>query len=413
MKKFIPILFALFNFISLLIFTSQSPAQWEQISNGISTSQSILSFATNGTVILMGSGFNGVGTGIYSSTNNGTNWTQTVMNNRCVNSIIQYGSYFLAGTDYGAWVSENSGANWTISSINNRNVEEFTIIGNNIFAASIIDTVGIFRSANNGYTWIPTGFTNHGAVTSLAVNGNYLYAGCGNGVYLSTNNGNNFTSIGLTYKVIDCMATLGGHLYAASSYPGAGGLFHTTNNGISWSNDTAGMGSKIIYNFCVSGENLFAGTNGGIYLSTNHGTTWIKKNTGFGNYTPPIFKLFTTNNYIFAGTYGKSVWRRSYTDIIGVQNISSEIPSSFILHQNYPNPFNPSTKIRYEITKSDFVKLTVSDITGKEVEILVNENQLAGVYETEFNGGNLCSGIYYYRIETRSFIDTKKMILIK
>ncbi|CAF3723452.1 unnamed protein product, partial [Rotaria sp. Silwood1] len=175
---------------------------------------------------------------------------------------------------------------------------------------------------------------------------------------------------GLLYNVIDCMATLGGNLYAASSYPGAGGLFHTTNNGISWSNDTAGMGR----------------TNGGIYLSTNHGTSWIKKNTGFGSYTPPIFKLFTANNYIFAGTYSKSVWRRSYADIIGVQNISTEIPSSFMLHQNFPNPFNPQTKIRYEITKSSFVKLFVTDMTGKEVETLVSKNQSGGVYEADFNG---------------------------
>ena len=396
---------------SLLILNSQG--QWIQNSNGIATSESVLSFATNGTVILMGSGYNGVGTGIYSSTNNGTNWTQSVMNNRCVNALIAYGNYFCAGTDYGVWVSENGGVNWTVSSLNTQRGQSFAIIGNNIFAAATIDTVGVFRSANNGYTWIPTGFTNHGAVTSLAVNGSYIYAGCGNGVYLSTNNGNNWTSIGLLYKVIDCMETLGGHLYAASSYPGAGGLFHTTNNGISWSNDTAGMGSKIIYNFCVSGENIFAGTNGGIYLSTNHGKTWIKKNTGFGSYTPPIFKLFTTNNYIFAGTYGKSVWRRSYADIIGVRNITNEVSERFSLSQNYPNPFNPTTKIKFDLPQNSFVKINVFDITGRLINELANLNLQTGSYETEFNGTNLSSGIYYYRLEAGSFVNTKKMILVK
>lgn len=105
---------------------------------------------------------------------------------------------------------------------------------------------------------------------------------------------------------------------------------------------------------------------------------------------------------------------RNFWHTIGISPISSEIPASFRLEQNYPNPFNPSTKIRFDIPKGNqLVKLTVYDIAGKEVARLINQELSAGVYEYEFNGASLSSGMYFYRLEAGNFIETKKMILIK
>ena len=89
-----------------------------------------------------------------------------------------------------------------------------------------------------------------------------------------------------------------------------------------------------------------------------------------------------------------------------------------ILFQNYPNPFNPTTKIRYTIPSvgtslMKFVQLKVYDVLGNEVATLVNEEKPAGSYELTWNAGNLSSDIYFYRIQTGNFIETKKMLLLR
>ena len=99
--------------------------------------------------------------------------------------------------------------------------------------------------------------------------------------------------------------------------------------------------------------------------------------------------------------------------LVGVQNVSSEIPVQYELSQNYPNPFNPVTNIRFSIPKEGFVTLKVFDITGKEVRTLVNEDLRAGKYNIDFSGTDLASGVYFYRINTSGFSDVKKMILVK
>ena len=89
------------------------------------------------------------------------------------------------------------------------------------------------------------------------------------------------------------------------------------------------------------------------------------------------------------------------------------IPDEFSLSQNYPNPFNPATKVRYSIPHSSNVFINVFDILGNEVKILVNELKPAGTYEIEFEAANLPSGIYFYKLQAGSFVETKKMILLK
>jgi hypothetical protein len=99
--------------------------------------------------------------------------------------------------------------------------------------------------------------------------------------------------------------------------------------------------------------------------------------------------------------------------LTGSSNISSELPLSYSLKQNYPNPFNPVTKINYTLPKSGFVTLKVYDMLGREVVNLINENKAAGNYSVDFNASNLTSGVYFYRLESNGFVDTKKMMLVK
>lgn len=89
-----------------------------------------------------------------------------------------------------------------------------------------------------------------------------------------------------------------------------------------------------------------------------------------------------------------------------------QVPENFSLSQNYPNPFNPSTTIEYSIPQAGLVTIQVYDILGREVATLVNEEKQRGSYSVNFNASNLSSGIYFYRLQASSFIETKKMILI-
>ena len=85
----------------------------------------------------------------------------------------------------------------------------------------------------------------------------------------------------------------------------------------------------------------------------------------------------------------------------------------FFLHQNYPNPFNPSTTIKFELPKSSDVRLSVFDMLGREVSVLVNERRDAGVHEVKFDASGFSSGVYFYRLRAGDFVETRKLVLVR
>jgi hypothetical protein len=101
------------------------------------------------------------------------------------------------------------------------------------------------------------------------------------------------------------------------------------------------------------------------------------------------------------GTSGKSVIK------------NNSVPSVFKLYQSYPNPFNPIAMIKYDIPQNSKVLIKVYDLLGREVKQLVDEFKQAGSYSVNFDGTNLASGVYFYRIEAGQFVDSKKMVLVK
>lgn len=98
---------------------------------------------------------------------------------------------------------------------------------------------------------------------------------------------------------------------------------------------------------------------------------------------------------------------------IGIIPISSNVPSNYSLSQNYPNPFNPATSINFEIPKSSLVKIKVMDITGRVLDVLVNENLSTGIYKVNWDASKYSSGVYFYSLESKDFSETKKMLMIK
>lgn len=100
--------------------------------------------------------------------------------------------------------------------------------------------------------------------------------------------------------------------------------------------------------------------------------------------------------------------------VTGLENSGiTGVPNRFMLYQNYPNPFNPVTTVKYDIAKEGIVKITVYDLLGREVSVPVNEFKKAGYYSLSFDGSGLASGVYFYKIESGNYVETKKMMLVK
>ena len=149
-------------------------------------------------------------------------------------------------------------------------------------------------------------------------------------------------------------------------------------------------------------------------------TTINLSNSPGDDYAPFISYYHTDTTYIAVfwtheenGT--KDIWmaKTIYTPEIGGVNEPPQVLSNYTLEQNYPNPFNPVTTINYTIAAKDFVTIKVYDVLGKEIATLVNEEKPAGSYSVNFNASKLSSGVYFYRMQAGSFVETKKLILLK
>jgi photosystem II stability/assembly factor-like uncharacterized protein len=194
---------------------------------------------------------------------------------------------------------------------------------------------------------------------------------------------------------------------------GNNNVYKTTNSGGNWN-------TSFVQNNCISLYSVHfvneqtgwvCGCQGSIYGTTNGGINWLLQSTG------TTFALYSMS-FVSASTgwavgYNGRILKTTNGGITVVQQVSNEIPKSFSLSQNYPNPFNPNSKIKFQIPKSSDVKLVVYDVLGREVQTLINESISPGTYEVTFDGSNLPSGVYFYRLVAGNFVETKRLVLLK
>ncbi|MGA2667642.1 MAG: T9SS type A sorting domain-containing protein [Ignavibacteria bacterium] len=397
----------IFCSIVLCLQIQYSAAQWVQV--GPSNNITFYSLAIKDMVIFAGARFNGV----FTSTNNGQNWTQTPMNNQIVYAIAAGSNYVFAGTadaGNGIYITSNYGVNWTGYSVNNQLVNCIGISNSNVFVGT---PGGVSRSTNNGQTWVQTSM-NIGNVASLLIKDSLIFAGTNAfGVYRSTNYGQNWIQDGLNYLFVSSLAYNGNNIYAGMCGGGIA-LYLSTNNGVDW--NPLGSFDQCVHAIVFFSNNMIIGTQSpGVFISTDNGQNWTQKNEGMGSIN--ILNLLIANEYIFAGSEMNGLWRRPISELIGIKPISFEVPSEYKLSQNYPNPFNPSSTIKFDIPKFSNVKIVIYSTTGQEVFTLVNSRLEPGSYSVEWNASNNPSGVYFYKISATGgageFTDVKKMVLLK
>jgi photosystem II stability/assembly factor-like uncharacterized protein len=206
-----------------------------------------------------------------------------------------------------------------------------------------------------------------------------------------------------------------------------GAIYKTSDGGISWNLQTSGV-TEDLKDVCFIDDLLgwTVGREGIILKTTDGGNTWnlLESGTDKNFYSLYFVDEFTGWVVGSGGTILKTTTGGGITDVEEIKNKIPVIPEHFVLFQNYPNPFNPSTTIKYEIpdptsagkqvwNNNVNVTLKVYDILGRELVTLVNEQQRHGYYEVEFDATDLSSGVYYYQLNAGTFIETKKMILLR
>lgn len=413
--------FFLFVFICSLVKTDYSFSQWTQISEGMGSNRNVSSLAGTGNYLFAGCNSGG---GVFRSSDNGVSWhsANSGLSNLNINSLYYYNNILFAGTfGNGIFISTNFGDNWNSASGGLTDLYVNCIYSSaGLLYAGTSDTLnnsgGVFVSVNYGANWNfigPSGFS----IKSLLKNGNYLIAGTaykGNsgGFYRTTNNGVNWilSNSGLPGFGIEI-----NHLSAdgANIYAGTGnGVYFSNNYGSTWESISIQLSQVKVNSLAIYNFNFFAGTGSGVFLSTNYGTNWIEKNQGFsGNMI--VKSLFISGNNILAGTKENSVWKRNISESIIINKISDAIPEKTFLIQNYPNPFNSKSKIKFTISRKSEVKITFYDLEGKTLCNLVKGNYSAGEYDVLIDGENFSSGIYFCKMNTEDYSQTRKIILIK
>jgi len=381
-------------------------------------------------------GFASIDSGkVYKTTNKGINWYQSLTSNSQINRMDFVNS--MTGITVGSKVhrTTNGGATWQ----NIINPSSYHLITCNFLSPDTVLAADIgfcFKSTNCGINWIncslpsstyPREYTDFSFINSSTgyLLGHEYHPGLPNQngryyvVILKTiNSGSNWSllfsmdSENEVYFRFQMLDSLNGYLLKKNN-----GCYKTTNGGTSWQflpiSGLTNSGSIKMLNANTG----WIGASTSLYKTINGGTNWVQQ---FYDYytTPRSIYAFNENEAWFVGSRNSIYRTTNGGGIIGISTINSEITESFSLSQNYPNPFNPQTKIKFAVPsnvkgQTSNVKLIIYDLLGREVATIVNEELKSGTYEVDWDGSNYSSGVYFYKIISNDFVETKKMVLMK
>jgi photosystem II stability/assembly factor-like uncharacterized protein len=422
---------------------------WAEQTSGVTTALTSVSVAEQSYMLskVWVCGYSGV---VLRTTNSGTNWisvgangipnTTQLINVCAIDGNTAIVSGYLS-TNTWAWKTTNAGANWTQVFAQTGGFVDGVVFrpGSTTECVLVGDPVGsrwaIFRSTNAGSTWDSAGcFLPQNAAEGGYNNSLYWSRFSGaqgdSGLWFGTNNSRIYHSRdrGFTWLVESTGSELNSYTVGFFNYSGlfaGANLYGSSNFGYSWSQVTGALGTGNFGGIVGFGapvdEALFPGLSW--YVRSDN-----KIYRGVSNYT--VEYSAPTGNYRHIGThdYGGPIWAIRDNggisacvacNVSGVSPLSSETPTKFSLGQNYPNPFNPVTTFEFSVPTRSYVKICVYSSIGQLAEVISEGVMNAGSFGVNWNASKLSSGVYYYsliakdEVSSKTFTDTKKMVLVK
>lgn len=423
MKKLI-FTFLLFQ---ILIVTQSGFGQWIVQNSGLTSNLYDVEFINRYTGWALGDGGK-----IIKTTNGGVNWINipnpSINGGGILSSIFPVDSLYcyVAGGHNIILKTTNGGQNW---------IE----ISNGIPSSGIFNGVH-FIDRNTGWfcgSQRVLRTTNGGVSFDTAITPSFnsdiffrnfnegLYCTAGF-VYKTTNSGMNWfdTNVPINGKFYEFRKISVVNNQIVSIIGNGPPFYRSTNFGTTWMclDSIKSFPPSVMQAVAFSSANtgFVGGSYGYLYKTTNGGINFYRQNTGSDQRFWGSIYCFNDSVVWGVGGAGKIMFTTTGGQwLLGINNITSEIPVNSKLYQNYPNPFNPATTIRFDVSKTEnrindeFVKIAVYDITGREITVLVNEPLKPGTYEVIFDGTVLSTGIYFYTLFTANNKETKKMFLIK
>jgi len=370
---------------------------------------------------------------IHKTTNAGVNWVDQnagYTGTRLMSIFILHpDTVYISGNEGLILKTVNGGNNWvTINS--EPALQLWGIHFVNSFTGYTCGSTGrIMKTTNAGVNWVNQTSPVPNAFSSVYfINENTGFIS-GSAIALkTTNSGTSWINMNAPYfsgfenfrEIYFFNENLG--LYVSD----AGRIVKTTNSGANWALMNSGTAQSLFgVKFVDAVTGFSCGNAGAIVKTTDGGDNWTLQSSPLNEILTDVW--FTSANTGYISTWTGKVLKTTNGGVLFINKIGNEVPGKFSLGQNYPNPFNPSTTIRFAITsnlkagmKSEMLntKLIIYDILGREISTLVNEELKPGTYEVEWpapsgNANNYPSGVYYYKLVTDNYSETKKMILIK
>ncbi|HCN37217.1 MAG TPA: hypothetical protein DIS94_05840 [Bacteroidetes bacterium] len=291
-----------------------------------------------------------------------------------------------------------------------------------------LDAEHIYYSTTSGGTWTDISFSFANVPVHSAVfdggDMSTFYVGSEIGVYRTTNTGTTwslFSGAGMpAYVPVDELVMQKGTGYIMAFTHGRGAFLYTKPLPVQLvSFSGVAIGNSVTLSWVTSSEINNSGFEIQRLKTGEVNTDWVKVGfvVGSGN-TNEIKNYSFEDNNLTPGNYTYRLKQIDYNGNYEFHGLNSSvnigIPGKFVLNQNYPNPFNPETVISFEIPIESKINITVYDITGRLISKLVSgQIYQAGVYQVSFNAGNIPSGVYFYRLESEKFTETKRMVKIK
>lgn len=191
-------------------------------------------------------------------------------------------------------------------------------------------------------------------------------------------------------------------------------VFRSTNFGDTWDSVGFVYGADQPYGCGFASElvGFVGGTYGEMFKTIDGGVTWRREdNNGDTRFVRSFWFYDELTGWAVGGN--TKIFYTETGGLTGIQQFSSNIPEEFNLYQNFPNPFNPVTNIQFDLPRNEFVTIKIYDMTGREIQVLLNDFRNAGRYIVGFDASHLSSGVYFYTIQAGEFRQTRRMILLK